>query len=128
MSIIHGRNIKIFSGSAALVAAAKSCTIHCQGDYLETASASSGKAKTFTPGRTSWSIDISHLLNTSEPTGKLLAVNDVVSIKVMNESNQLLQGTAIIIDANIVATDGNLGTGGCKLLGTGELSAPTPNT
>lgn len=125
MSIIHGRNIKIFSGSSALVAAAKSCTIHCQGDTFETASASSAKAKTYTPGRTSWTIDIGHLLNSSEPTGKLLEVNDIVSIKVMNDSNQLLQGTAIIIDANISAVEGNLGTGSCKLLGTGELSAPS---
>lgn len=97
------------------------------GDTIETASASSAKAKTFTPGRTSWTIDISHLLNTSQPTGKLLAVNDVVSIKVMNESNQLLQGTAIITDADIAAIEGSLGTGSCKLLGTGELTAPSNN-
>ena len=127
MGIIHGRNIQIFSGNSALVAAAKSCTIHMTGDTIETASASSAKAKTYTPGRTSWTIDISHLLNTAQPTGKLLAVNDIVSIKVMNGNSQLLQGTAIITDANIVATEGSLCTGSCKLLGTGELT-PTSNS
>lgn len=128
MSVILGKNLRIFSGNNAIIAAAKSCTIHEQGDQIETAGASSGTAKTYTPGRTSWSIDVNHLMTSDAPTGKLLAVNSVVSIKVMNASSQLLTGTAIITEATIVATNGNLATGSFRLLGTGPLTTPPSNS
>jgi hypothetical protein len=68
---------------------------------------------------------MNHLVTSGAATGKLLAVNTVVSIKVKNQSTQILSGTAIITEATIVATDGNLATGSFRLLGTGPLSAPS---
>ncbi len=122
MSIIHGRNLKIYSGNGAIIGAAKSCSIHTQGDVIETAGASSGTARTFTPGRTSWTIEINHLVTSDEPTGKLLATNSIVSISVMNGNSQILSGTAIITEATIVATKGSLANGSIRLQGTGPLN------
>ena len=122
MSIIHGRNLKIYSGYGAIIGAAKSCSIHTQGDVIEAAGASSGTARTFTPGRTSWTIEVNHLVTSDEPTGKLLATNSIVSISVMNGNSQILSGTAIITEATIVATKGSLANGSIRLQGTGPLN------
>jgi predicted secreted protein len=69
MSVIHGRDIKIYnSGGTALIAAAKSRTIHRQCQALPTASASDGDNEHYIAGRKGWSIDLAHLITTNGVT------------------------------------------------------------
>lgn len=121
MSIIHGRNVKIYNASGtALIAGAKSCTIHKQGDTYETASATDGKAKTFMPGRTSWTVSLNHLITTND--GGLPLVGTQYVIKYMVGSTQVYSGTVICTDADITSTLGNLSQGSIKMQGSGPLA------
>ena len=121
MAIIHGGKIQIFNNSGTvLIAAAKSCTIHKQSDTLEKASSSSSTDKEYEPGRTSWSIDLSHLITTN--TGGIPLVGTKYLIKVMVNGSQAMSGTVICISADIQATMCNLSTGSIKMLGSGALT------
>lgn len=121
MSVIHGRDIKIYNSSGtAIIAGAKSCTIHKSSESIETSDPYNQTAKTYIAGRTAWSIDISHLVTTS--TGGIPMVGNSYSVRVRYGSSTVLSGTAICTSSDMAATVGNLAQGSVKLLGTGELS------
>lgn len=121
MAIIHGRTIKIYrDGVYTLIAGAKSCTIHKQSEVIETSDSTNQTEKTYIPGRSGWSIDISHLVTTS--TGGIPLVGSTYNISVKINNNRILSGTAICTSADIVATVGNLAQGSIKLQGTGALT------
>lgn len=120
MSVIHGKDIRIYnSGGTALIAGAKSCTIHKQADTIETAG-TSATDKSFIPGRTEWSVDLSYLI-TSGLNG-LPLVGTMYDIKVMVNGSQVVTGKVICTACNIQATMGNLSTGSIKMQGTGPLA------
>lgn len=120
MAIIHGKDIKILNSSnAALIAAAKSCTIHRHADALEVASASDATSKHYIAGRKEWSVDLSHLISTA---GVTLQEGQTYSIKVKVGSTATWTGTVLCTDCDIQATTGNLSTGSIKLLGNGPLN------
>ena len=126
MSVIHGRDIKIHnSGGTALIAAAKSCTIHRQCQALSTASASDGDNEHYIAGRKSWSIDLSHLITTD---GVTLVEGTMYSIQVLIGSGVTWVGTALCTQCDIQGTVGNLATGSIKLLGSGPLAPPSSTT
>lgn len=121
MAIIHGRNVKIYNNSGtALLAAAKSCIVNKQCNTEEVASANSGTAREFIPGRTSWTVDLSHLVTTNK--GGIPLVGTSYVIKYMVGSTAVYSGTAICTDASITSTVGNLSQGSIKMQGSGELS------
>lgn len=121
MAIIHGRNVKIYNSSGtALIAAAKSCTINMSGDIEEVASTSSGTAREFIPGRTTWSVDLTHLVTTNQ--GGIPLVGTSYTIRYMVGSTQVYTGTVICTEANITSTLGNLSQGSIKMKGSGQLS------
>lgn len=120
MAIIHGKDIKILNSSnAALIAAAKSCTIHRHADALEVASASDATSKHYIAGRKEWSVDLAHLISTA---GVTLQEGQTYSIKVKVGSTATWTGTVLCTDCDIQATMGNLSTGSIKLLGNGPLN------
>ena len=127
MSVIHGRDIKIYNsgGTAALIAAAKSCTIHRQCQALPTASASDGDNEHYIAGRKSWSIDLSHLITTN---GVTLNEGTMYNIRVLIGSVVTWVGTALCTQCDIQGTVGNLATGSIKLLGSGPLAPPSSTT
>lgn len=119
MSVIHGRDIQIFNDSGtALIAAAKSCTIHRQCQALGVASPTDGQNEHYIAGRKSWSIDLSHLITTD---GVTLDEGTTYSIRVLIGSGMTWVGTALCTQCDIQGTQGNLGTGSIKLLGSGPL-------
>ena len=123
MSVIHGKNIKIYnSGGTALIAAAKSCTIHRQCQSLSVASASDSQNEHYIAGRKSWSIDLSHLITTD---GVTLVEGTMYSIQVLIGSGVTWVGTALCTQCDIQGTVGNLATGSIKLLGSGPLAPPS---
>jgi predicted secreted protein len=120
MAIIHGKDIKILnSSSAALIAAAKSCTIHRHADAQEVASASDATSKHYIAGRKEWSIDLAHLISTA---GVTLQEGQTYNIKVKVGNTATWTGTVLCVDCDIQATTGNLSTGSIKLLGNGPLN------
>jgi hypothetical protein len=126
MSVIHGRDIKIYnSGGTALIAAAKSCTIHRQCQALPTASASDGDNEHYIAGRKGWSIDLAHLITTNDVT---LDEGTTYNIRVLIGSGTTWVGTALCTQCDIQGTQGNLGTGSIKLLGSGQLAPPSSTT
>lgn len=128
--VIHGRNLKIYnSGGTALIAAAKSCTIRKQCDTIEVSSSSDGTVKNFLAGRTSWTVEISHLLMSSAPQGGIPLVGTTYAISVKDATGStpavVLTGNVVCTEATILATVGNLATGSVKMQGTGPLAVPS---
>jgi predicted secreted protein len=124
MSIIHGRNIKIYNASGtALLAAAKSCTIHAQGEAIEKSSETYARDREYTTGRSTWSIDLAYFV--TAVTDGILLVNTMYQIRVVVGTSTVLQGYVICTDCDIQATAGNLASGSIKMQGTGPLAAPS---
>ena len=125
MGIIHGKDIKILnSGGTALIACAKSCTIHRHADTIETASASDQTSKHYVAGRKSWSIDLAYFISTD---GVTLEEGQTYSIQVAVGASATWTGDVICTDCEILATMGNLSQGAIKLLGNGPLNT-NPST
>lgn len=122
MGIIHGKDIKIQSSGGALIAAAKSCTIHRHADAIEVASASDATSKHYIAGRKEWSIDLSYFVSTD---GVSLEEGQTYSISVVVGTAATWTGTVLCTDCEIQATMGNLSQGTIKLLGDGPLSTGT---
>ena len=127
MALIHGRNIKILDGGAtgtpAIIAAAKSCTISKTADTIEKASATQQSAKEYIAGRTGWEVSLSHLVTSDAPFDGVLKVGNTYTLRI-DIGSTTQQGTAICTQADIAGTVGNLATGNVKFLGSGELSSP----
>lgn len=121
MSVILGKELKIYNGSNALISGAKSCVINKQADSIEVASASNATAKTYIAGRYGWSVSISHLITTNQ--GGIPMVGQTYTITYKVGSTSVYSGTAICVEAEISGTVGNIAQGSIKLLGTGPLSA-----
>lgn len=124
--MIHGRDIKIFNSSGtALIACAKSCTIHKQAEVIERASATNLTSKEYIPGRTSWSIDLAYLVSTGVDGIPLVGTTYQIQVKVGSGSSAttVLTGYVICTLCDIQATIGNLATGSIKMQGTGDLTA-----
>jgi predicted secreted protein len=126
MSVIHGKDIKINNSSGtALIAAAKSCTIHRQCQALPTASSTDGDHEHYIAGRKGWSIDLSHLVTTD---GVTLDEGTTYNIQVAISSGVTWVGTALCTQCEIQATQGNLATGSIRLLGSGPLGPASAQT
>ena len=123
MGIIHGKDIKILnSSSTALIAAAKSCTIHRHADSEEVASANDQDHKHYIAGRKGWSIDLQYFVSTD---GVTLEEGTMYNIQVAIGSGVTWAGQALCTDCDITGTQGNLSQGSIKLLGSGPLEPPT---
>lgn len=127
--VIHGKDIIIIVNGTA-IAGARSCEINVQTDTIETSSPTSGKARTFIPGRYTWEVKTGHLLvsgNGSTPVKTFIRraiVNNMVTLVIKNNdyTNDTLTGTAICTTASITATIGNLAQGSLVWQGSGELT------
>ena len=124
MGIVHGRNIKIYSGASgttALIAAAKSCTVSLKGDLIEKSSESQQQYREYIPGRMDWEISISHLVTSTAPFDGILKVNQTYTLRI-DIGGTVKQGTAICVQADIQGAVGALGTGSVKFKGSGQLT------
>ena len=124
MGIVHGRNIKIYSGasgSTALIAAAKSCTVSLKGDLIEKSSESQQQYREYIAGRMDWEISISHLVTSSAPFDGILKVNQTYTLRI-DIGGTVKQGTAICVQADIQGAVGALATGSVKFKGSGPLT------
>lgn len=126
MSVVLGKNIFIYSGSSgttALIAAAKSCTVSKKIDLIEKASSTQADAKEYTTGRYEWDLSLDHLVTSGSPFEGLLKVGQEYTISVVIE-NSRQTGKAICQQADISGPTGGLGKGQVKFKGNGTLAAP----
>ena len=123
MAVVLGKDIRIYagtSGTAPIIAGAKSCTSSEKCDLIEKASASNQTSKEYIVGRTEWEISISHLVISSNEYQGMLKVGTLFNISVVI-NNVRKTGTAICNQADIGGAVGNLATGSVHLKGTGPL-------
>lgn len=126
--MLKGQDLLILGsdGSTPIVAGARSCEIQKERDLIETATPTSGTARTYIPGRTRWSINLNTLV--TSPGTDLTKVDDgtAVTIKVkVRGGSIILSGSAYFQRCNVVATLGNLCQGSFVLQGSGPLAPPT---
>ena len=125
MAVLLGKNLFIYSGTtgtAPIIAAAKSCTISMKSDVIEKASSTSAKAKEFIAGRTEWDISINHLV----VTGQSREYQGIVKVGTDFDISVVINGVrktghVICTQADISGPVGSLATGSVKLKGTGAL-------
>lgn len=122
MAVIHGKYVQIYAGSSLVISAAKSCTIRKNADTIETASSNSGTARTFVAGRTSWSVELNHLVTYDDNKGGIPKVGNQYSLVIKVGTTTILSGSAICTEATITATKGAISQGSIKFQGTGALS------
>jgi hypothetical protein len=109
------------SSGTALIAAAKSCEVEAECELIETSSPTSGTARTYIPGRTSWRIIVNYLV--SAPTVDLANVGgQAVTVQVKVRNGSASSGSAFFQTCRITGTVGNLTKGSFILVGTGPLS------
>ena len=124
MSIVHGKEIKIYagsSGSSPLIAKAKSCTISRNCDVIEVSSETSSTDREYIPGRTDWELSMNHLVNSGAPFEGLLKVRGTYTLRVV-VGGSVLTGRAICQQAALQGAVGALATGSVKFKGNGPLS------
>lgn len=96
--ILHGRNLIITAGGAA-IAAAKSCSIDVDAEIIKVASPSDGQWEHSIPGRKSWSVATNHLLTditeAAEMVGTMVTLRMQVNGKVGLPFREMVTGVTI---------------------------------
>lgn len=124
MGIVHGRNIKIYSGasgSTALIAAAKSCTISRKCKMIEISSETSSTDTDYIAGRTDWEVSLNHLVTSGAPFEGLLKVRGIYTLRI-SVGGSVLTGRAICQQADLQGAVESLATGSVKFKGSGPLT------
>ena len=124
---MNGNNIIVLMDGVA-IAAAKSCTITKRVEAIETANSVDGRAKSYIPGLREWSVSVRALV-TSMPDffanpGQTVRLSIAVRDNEGEYTADRVTGNAIIENAKITGTVGNLATAEVKFLGTGALERP----
>jgi predicted secreted protein len=130
MSVILGRNVKIYKGASGtdpIVAGAKSCTVHVTDELIQKSSSSQSSWKEWLAGWKEWDVALNHLIpagSGQNTTATLLMPSQTYTIRFTVPDGQTLSGQVICTDATITGSVGALATGDIKFKGNGEL-APT---
>jgi hypothetical protein len=129
MAVVLGKNIFIFNGSSgttALIAAAKSCTITKKIELIERASSTQATAKEYVTGRYEWEVSLDHIVTTGAPYDGLLKVGNsytvCFAVKTGTSSYSRKYGSAICVQADISGTVGGIGKGSVRFKGNGALT------
>ena len=119
--------IAIATGSETptAIASSKSCDIETNCDLKEISSPTSSIYRTYIPGRKTWRVVVSFLVASSS-LGVLSAKNIGTTYTLQayireNSSVDYFQGTAILQQAKVTGTRGNLLTGSWVFVGSGDI-------
>ena len=127
---LKGSDISISVGGT-LLALCRECNIEVDRDMKETASTDSSDARTFIPGRYSWSIDSAHLvgnMNQNTLLGYILQGTELsISIKTITSVGSSdafsMSGSAYLKNFKMGAPLHGLATANCSFQGTGTLTS-----
>lgn len=124
MSVVLGKNVFIHSGSSgstAVIAGAKSCTLSRNCDIIEKASSTQSGSKEYVAGRDEWEVSIDHLVMSDAPFAGIIKVKGTYTISVTIEGVRKY-GNAICTQADLRGPVGGLAQGSVKFKGTGPLT------
>lgn len=120
----QGKDLLIWLDGVAL-ANSKSCNIDMDCEVIETCSPDDGGTKHFIPGRKSWKVTASCLVEAEgTPVKRLLSQSGkvfTIQVKSRTLSDDTLTGQAICTSCKITGTKGNLTQGSFTFQGSGEL-------
>ena len=112
-------------GTLTAIASAKSCEIDTNCELKEISSPSSSEYRTYTPGRKNWKVTVNFLVATSSLgvlTMKNVGQSYMLKAYIRNNSVvDAFQGTAILQQAKITGTRGNLLQGSWVFQGSGDI-------
>jgi hypothetical protein len=106
------------------IAACNSCEVENVADVKEISSPSSGVYREFVSGRKAWTVRANFFVPTNARVyQKLTQVGDTFHLKlyVRNYASDYLIGDAILVQAKVTGTTGNVLTGSWVFQGTGLL-------
>ena len=116
--ILHGENIKIYSGGQ-VIALATSCTIETTAGANETSSASRARSKNWLAGRTDWKVSIARFVNNTQ-SHMIMAGNEYVTT-IWVSNTDMLTGKALCAESRSDYSVGKLAQGFCQFVGNGAL-------
>lgn len=121
--ILHGRNLLIYEGSPAVaIAACKSFSIVNKADVAEKSSPQSGTARTYKVGRISWEVSVSTFVITAKDYMLRKGQTYFLTLKDKNNQSDIITGSAICTNVQIVATKGNLVQGSLSFIGLDDIT------
>lgn len=109
-------------GTSKIIAGTRTNEINTECGSIEIASATQQDWQEFIAGRKSWSLSVGWLLLANADVQKVLKVGTMVTVYVKTGSTQLLTGTALITQARLTLSQGNLANGSFSLKGSGALT------
>lgn len=119
--------IAIATGSETptAIASSKSCDIETNCELKEISSPTSSIYRTYIPGRKTWRVVVSFLVQTTASavlSAKNIGTTYALKAYIRNNSSvDYFQGTAILQQAKITGTRGNLLTGSWVFIGSGDI-------
>ena len=125
MAIIHGRNLILKIGNAA-IAGAKSCELTVNCDEIEISSPNSSQWRDFVAGRKYWEVTCNHLVVTTSSSLPVKSNTAMVGSKVTlsfdsGQTGDTISGQALVRTWKVTATVGNLAQGSFVFRGCGSL-------
>lgn len=128
MEKLKGNDIIIgnmVNGEVYPFAASTTCDIELNCDVKEVSSPSSGAYRSYIPGRKMWTVRLGYLVNTSGfAVLNLKNIGNTYHIKCYVRNNPVIdqfEGDAVLTQARITATKGNLVTGSWVFQGSGNI-------
>ena len=119
-----GKDLLVLLNDVA-IANSKSCDINMDCEALETSSPDDGNYKHFTPGRMSWKVTTSYLVEAegSPIKSHLSLPGKIFTIKVKSRdlSDDVMTGQVLCTNCKITGIKGNLTQGSFTFLGLGAL-------
>ena len=112
-------------GTLTAIASSKSCDIDLNCELKEISSPSSSVYGTYTPGRKTWRVTVNFLVQTTASavlSAKNIGTTYALKAYIRNNSSvDYFQGTAILQQAKVTGTRGNLLTGSWVFQGSGDI-------
>ena len=125
--IIKGNDLLISLGGVA-IAGAKECAIEVDSDFKEVSSPSSGKFRTYKPGRKGWSVRVNSLIPDNETVcSRLLKTGNLYELSAYVRNNaefDRVTGYAYLQHADAQGSTGGLVSGSWVFLGNGAFTMP----
>lgn len=108
------------------IAASNSCDIEVACDVKEISSPSSGVFRSFVAGRKSWTVRVNWMVYTTDTVkSKLTSVGSSFGLRMTvsgNASTDILSGSAILVQAQVQGSVGNILRGSWTFQGSGLLT------
>mgnify|MGYP006874806189 CR=1 FL=1 len=125
--IIKGNDLLISLDGVA-IAGSKECSIEVDSDFREVSSPSSGKFRTYKPGRKGWSVRVNSLIPDDETVcSRLLKTGNLYELSAYVRNNaefDRVTGYAYLQHADAQGSTGGLVNGSWVFLGNGAFTMP----